>query len=125
MQMMPLHRLTSPGSAHRICSVLTEAGRRAGGEIAAGRLLLTGFLFGAGNVVAGLFFVLLEGDVDDRPRAKKEQQCPEHCHGDLIEAIEIHDLRPPERATCVALATRRETIGRMRLLQLRQLPCAQ
>ena len=29
-EVMPLHRLTSPGSAHRILLVLTEAGRRAG-----------------------------------------------------------------------------------------------
>ena len=29
-QMMPLHRLTSPGSAHRILTVLTEARRHAG-----------------------------------------------------------------------------------------------
>ena len=45
---------------------------------ALGRLLLFGFLLG------DLGLVLLEGDIDDGPRAEEQQQGPQHGHRDLI-----------------------------------------
>jgi hypothetical protein len=35
-------------------------------------------------LLGDLGLVLLEGDIDDRPRAEEQQQGPQHGHRDLI-----------------------------------------
>jgi hypothetical protein len=63
-----------------ICSVRGVGTRKQRRKVGAAlrRLLLFGFLLG------DLGLVLLEGNIDDRPRAEEQQQGPQHGHRDLI-----------------------------------------
>ncbi len=78
------------------------------------RRFLGGFLavlrlFAGGYLEARLFPVaFFEGYVDEGAGAEEKQQCEQHGHGDLIEAVSIHERCPPARQRLleVALADR-------------------
>ena len=55
-------------------------------------------LFGARDLVAGLLrLVFLLGNFDNGPGAEEQQQRAEHRHGDLVQAIIIHDRWSPRK----------------------------